>query len=99
MKHWTEYDSDGPVRTSLTVGVNPKLWHYIEQTRGKKSRAQFVRDILTKVMNTPKEKTIKAQCGSCGHVQVFGELCGLLPVCEKCGGHVFTVIIEGDGKK
>ena len=48
-------------------------------------------------MNTPKEireKIIKARCGSCGHVQVFGELHGLLPVCEKCGGHVFTVITE-----
>lgn len=46
-----------------------------------------------------RARTTKSQCCSCGHIQEFGELRGLLPVCEKCGGHVFTVVAEGDRKK
>jgi uncharacterized glyoxalase superfamily protein PhnB len=46
-----------------------------------------------------KVEVTKARCASCGHVQVFGELRGLLPVCEKCGGHVFTIVTEEEEAK
>lgn len=89
MKHWTEYDPKQKIRTTECFGCNYRLWNWIDQTRGDKSRSQYIRDILTKVMNTPKWL-----CRSCGHIQEFGELRGLLPVCEKCGGHVFTAFAE-----
>ncbi len=50
MKHWAEYDPNASISTNVTFGVNPKLWHYIEQTRGDKPRAQYIREILIKIM-------------------------------------------------
>lgn len=50
MPHWKEIGPDaGPtVRTDITFKL--RLWLWIEQTRGEKSRSQYIRDILTKVM-------------------------------------------------
>lgn len=56
MKHWTEYDPDTGIRTNVTFGANPKLWHWIEQTRGDKPRSQFIRDILIKTMENEGKK-------------------------------------------
>ena len=50
MTHWTDYPPDQGICTNVAVGVNYRLFLWIEQTRGKKSRSQFIRDILTEVM-------------------------------------------------
>ena len=50
MPHWKEYDSDGKGKTCISVLVNYRLWNWIEQTRGKKSRSRYIRNILTEAM-------------------------------------------------
>lgn len=48
MKHWTEYNPDGPIKITCAFGANYRLWCWLQQTRSDKSLSQHIRDILTK---------------------------------------------------
>jgi len=56
MPHWKEFDPNEGSYTNLCTQVKSRLWYWIEQTRGEKTKAQFIREILTEVMENDKAR-------------------------------------------